>query len=427
MLYLRKQILFNEELLFKSAVIGIAVTIPFWMILNNISVILAVIISLWLISKQKVKYVFRNISLLGYLFIILYFLYAISILYSDDKKYAFAVLSRTILFVLIPIIFASGKNYISEKLKIKILYYFIIACFLSSIICFVNSLYSTYEYASVNPFNKSNGNFFSYLNLTSIIKIHPIYFGVQILMCLSILSYDLVRKQEKIPISLTKKLFLIGYFLILIFLLNSFVLIISLGFLFLYIVYIIYKNCLTNNIKWLLVFACLMSVPLYFSSYFISEKFKGIDLKNDFTTRDYSGNEFTAIKARNAKTYCSIDLIQDNFIFGVGIGDGNSKLFEYYLKNNFKHGYVRKYNSHNQLLTTFIYTGIFGFLILVLIFFILYRQALKYHQFYLTSFLLIISPFFITESVLERHNGIVFFVYFSILLSVKKENNFESI
>ena len=173
------------------------------------------------------------------------------------------------------------------------------------------------------------------------------------------------------------------------------------------------------NKRKIIIWLFILSFTVYFSSNFLSEKIKGVHIINDLTTTNFSGQKFTALKARKAKAYCSIDLIKNNFWTGVGIGDGPSELLKYYKKNGFMHGVERKFNSHNQFLTTFIYLGIFGFLLLVFIISFLFYKYIKNGNIYLLSFLIITFCFFMTESVLEREKGIVFFAYFSLLFTCK--------
>jgi len=416
-----KRIVLKNNLL-EKALMGVAVTIPFWLFLNNIAIVITLIVSLFLYSKKR-NFDIKN-NIVGILYCLLYLIMVVSFFYSDDKEYGFKVLNRSIFLILFPIIFWIAKFYIKREVIYKILQAFIMACFAACILCLIAALYHTWEYAAVNPFNSSNGNFFSYFNLTAILKAHPIYFGTYIVFSISILMFDLFLPVSRFSLGKIFKLLLIAFFILFTFLLNSFLLICVLTFIILALLFYFFKDKNTGISKRVVVlFFFLMSIPVYFSSNFIIEKFKGVNIIDDLTTRDYSGDDFTAIKARNAKAYCSIDLIKDNFLFGVGVGDGNKELLKYYLKNNFIHGYKREFNSHNQFLTTFIYTGVFGFLLLLVIIVSLFYKAIKYKNFYLLSFIIICSCFFITESVLERQSGVVFFLFFSGLVSLRNENN----
>lgn len=162
-------------------------------------------------------------------------------------------------------------------------------------------------------------------------------------------------------------------------------------------------------------------MSMIFSSSFVYNKFKGLDLKNDLISRDFSGTQFTAVKARVAKTYCSIDLISDNFWLGVGPGDEKSELLLYFTKNNFNHGVEKSFNSHNQYITEFIYTGVFGFISLLTLFLIVFKRGILKNNNYLIIIGIIYFIFNLTESGLVRNKGICFFVFFSCLLFNLKE------
>jgi len=397
--------------------IAIATTIPFWMLFNNICIIYTTIISLVILFKNEIKPKFNQVS---FLFLFLFLFLGVSLFYSENKEYGFNVLSRTLLFVVFPMIFSFGRELITKKLYNQILNYFILSCIVSSFLCIVAAICHTLEFASVNPFNKSNGNFFSYINLTQILKAHPIYYGTYIVFSLFVLSYDLLKVSPIININSDWKFFFIIYFIVFSLLLNSFIIVIIeivLGLILFYRLFRLKRK--TINKRKIIIWLFILSFTVYFSSNFLSEKIKGVHIINDLTTTNFSGQKFTALKARKAKAYCSIDLIKNNFWTGVGIGDGPSELLKYYKKNGFMHGVERKFNSHNQFLTTFIYLGIFGFLLLVFIISFLFYKYIKIGNIYLLSFLIITFCFFMTESVLEREKGIVFFAYFSLLFTCK--------
>jgi O-antigen ligase len=254
--------------------------------------------------------------------------------------------------------------------------------------------------------------------LTKPFDLHPIYYGSSVALCLIILIFEHLNNSTKIIKNSKIILLLIIFFMITLMLLNSFILIISLIVNLLFILLDYFKKNKISLFKIISIVSLLMIVLFCFSN-FLTHKYNGIKLKEDLLTTNFKGDEFTALKARKAKAYCSIRVIENNILFGVGVGDGMKELLESYKNESFQHGIDKEFNSHNQYLTTALYTGIIGLSVLLLLIFYLYFSAINNKNHLLTLFLNVFILFFLTESVLERQNGIVFFVFLSSVLSIK--------
>src|SRR5690606_22412633 len=85
----------------------------------------------------------------------------ISVFWSDDLSQAFNVISRQLLYFILSLSFLFSASAISPIVFRRILQYFIYGCLFTTITCLVNALFNVYDYGSINPFNKVNGNFFS--------------------------------------------------------------------------------------------------------------------------------------------------------------------------------------------------------------------------------------------------------------------------
>lgn len=412
--------LIEEYNIFEKLLVSIAITIPFWMLFNNIAIICSLLFSIVVILQSRMEYF--KFSITSKLYVGLFLIMSFSIFYSSNLEYAFIVLNRITLFLVIPFVVVVSKPYLKSNFLEFLLMKFVFACLIASLICLLNAIYNTYEFGAFNPFNEENGNFFSYFNLTSILKMHPIYFGSYLLFSVSILA-NILLSDKLSSVRVIWYLILILFFLTVILLLNSFMLVIAALIIFGILFFRAIKISIYKTFKKSFFYIFILIVPFYFASDFIFEKAKGINLIEDISSRDFTGSKFTAVKARVAKAYCSIDLIKDNPLLGVGIGDGNDELLKYYLKNGFKFGYDEKYNSHNQFLTTFINTGIFGFFILLILVIYLFYYSITNSNYYLLFFIILNFCFFMTESVLERQNGIVFFVFFSSLLTLHQKSN----
>ena len=115
----------------------------------------------------------------------------------------------------------------------------------------------------------------------------------------------------------------------------------------------------------------------------------------------------------------AIELIKEHPLTGVGTGDVQDELQKYYLD----HEYVSltylentRYNAHNQYLETAVGLGMPGLLILLAGFFASLVYARRNNKILYFIFVLLFMLSCMTESMLERQNGIVFYAFFNAFL-----------
>jgi O-antigen ligase len=84
--------------------------------------------------------------------------------------------------------------------------------------------------------------------------------------------------------------------------------------------------------------------------------------------------------------------------------------------DEYKFAFERNYNFHNQYLQTFGTIGLFGFLFLGFLFAYPLILSIKNKDYLVISFLFITGASFLTESMLERQAGVAFFSFFYVLL-----------
>ena len=119
------------------------------------------------------------------------------------------------------------------------------------------------------------------------------------------------------------------------------------------------------------------------------------------------------------------DLVIQSPLFGYGIGDYNDKLS---VKNK-EEGYLnlskKRYNAHNQYLS-FLLIG--GALCLLPFLFMIFKNIIagihsKNHI--LTLIIILFSVVMLTENILERENGVIFFSLFLNFFSLKNYYNLD--
>ena len=107
--------------------------------------------------------------------------------------------------------------------------------------------------------------------------------------------------------------------------------------------------------------------------------------------------------------------------FGYGIGDYNDKLKESYKKNN--PSLEVYYNSHNQYISFLLVGGLFLLLLYFIFLYLNVKLAIKKRNINSLIILCFYSIVMLSENILERENGVIFFSFFLCFFSL---NNYSS-
>lgn len=138
------------------------------------------------------------------------------------------------------------------------------------------------------------------------------------------------------------------------------------------------------------------------------------------TKQSYSENQFGGRALRVQKWKYTIDCWKKEPIVGTGAGDYKEILQQTYVDNDFELGYKNHFNSHNQYLQTLMATGVIGLFTLLLLFGSTLVSAFRSKNWVSLTFTVVFVLSCITESMMERQRGIVFFVFFASFLLSRK-------
>ena len=122
----------------------------------------------------------------------------------------------------------------------------------------------------------------------------------------------------------------------------------------------------------------------------------------------------------------AINIIKNNFWFGVGTGDVQDSFNTYYELNNSPLPLHNRLRAHNQFITFFLTFGIVGFIIIFFSFFYPIIKTKVYGKYFLLILLTIALLSFINEDTLETQIGITFFSYFYSLFLFGYKNEFKT-
>jgi len=107
----------------------------------------------------------------------------------------------------------------------------------------------------------------------------------------------------------------------------------------------------------------------------------------------------------------SLNIIKNNFWFGVGTGD-MVNAYDQQLHDMHSDLYGTKLRSHNQYLSIFSALGLFGFLIFMIALFYPVILNKRISNYYFLTFFIIFLLSMLNEDTIESQAGVTFFAFF---------------
>jgi|TARA_B110000259_G_scaffold188113_1_gene245030 O-antigen ligase len=393
--------------LWKYSLLLVAFTIPIGSFVNSVSIIILFLFSFLIRLRSSSQFSLRNFISKINISAIYILLILIGLLYSSNLDVGIKVTLRSLAFLVIPISFALSYN--STFSLEKVLLTFAISIFSLFIFTHINVLLELFrenDNFSLLISHYLRNNFIKH----SLVQIHAPYFGM-----FSVFAFVIVLKSKLLNNYL--KVIMGSYILFCIFLISAVTSIIVLGIIiFVMVIKLFLKKKLMNRI---MIFAIFLSSILSF--YFV----KQIDVTNSSNVviriEKLIKKSGDSDRAENWESIFRLPI--KNLLFGVGTGDELDEIQKVRNHKGWAWAYRHNANMHNQYLEVLLRNGILGLTIFLLVFINLWKRLKKYNDFRYLSFLLLIIISFMTESMLERQWGIVFFVFFlSVFIFAHKDN-----
>lgn len=343
-------------------------------------------------SKKRVSKLSIPILSLGIYFLI----NSIAVLMNFIESKDVLIIHKFLLFGLPPLLY-----YSFVPLKIcfrKIKSFYVCAAVLSSLVCVVyNLLFPLSEELSIDSL--------TYKFLSRPFNVHPIYYSLYLILA-CVFLIDFIFESKK------KQLMYIMFFVflsIMVFFLSS------RSAFFVYFIVIIIKLYSTDSVSKIfflksLAFIILLSV----SSVVLSPNLKDRIYKLDENQLSYSGLNFRSKIWTN-----SLELCKRSIFKGYGYQNSRQVLQNYYKEVNFRRAFIRKLNSHNQYIQSTLDSGFMG--LTSLLFMLISPFLIKHRSLNFKLFILMCIIAFVTESLLRRQIGIVFFVGFYLFFSLEND------
>lgn len=406
------------------------------------------------IFTTKFKKVIQSISSNSFFlaFIIFYILYALSFFWSENQSFAIADLVLKIPILILPLIMLSHEPLSIKEIN-KLLLAFSLSVIVLNCYCFFDALFNYLNTRSINEF--------FYGSLT--VNMHTAYQATFTSFSIFILVYIYLNKEYSHNWIF---LFLIVLQFLFLFLLSSRMQMLCLSVVT--PIFLIFHYYLKQKIY--LGFS--YTILAFVMSYFLVSTPSVLNNRYKQTVSHISsiGNDSQNSDPRKFIWKKAIDIIKYNWLFGVGVGDAKDVLVSSYSKefskpitdhkvdsiinilkansknlntqvkkltsdhtklkkeseniliqqiNKYKYFAKKQYNFHNQYLQTFATVGFFGLIILIYLLSHLFIVSIIKQDYIVAAFLFLIALSFLTESMLERQAGVVFFTFFYLLLVMR--------
>ncbi|SRR5260221_1976814 len=393
----------------------IAITLPLPSFpLNSICIIAIIIIWIVNVSMERKLMIDRQNVLLVSAPLALFVAYLIGVGYSSNIPDAWSSIQKKLPICFLPLVVASFPAIGSKRLN-AILVSFVISCVCVSAACVIYTFQLNkelgIEFASYNNWQFSDDN------LIRKFGFHHVYFAMYLCLCLVVIGH-LVNSSANKYVKLGW-IFISIYIVLFMMALSS-----RMGII---VLVVIATLAILVYLRGSIVLKLLVITGLFVATIvvgyqfpFIREKFTGLfDINlNQYNAKYRASSRWTLLNN-------SWSIIRDNWVFGVGTGDFDDLLLKEHMKSNYEEGIFHEYNAHNQYLDAAGCVGIMGFIAMLASMLIPFYLSLKKRDFLSLSFTLIVFLSFLTETMLARQKGIVFFALFYSLLNMygfHKEN-----
>ncbi len=376
-------------------------TLPLSIRLNSLAIVLGIVVFIIFAIK---KYQRKSNDLLIHLTIpVLLFLIFTFGVYNELTNFdVVKELEQKLPLIAIPVLFVLGSIN-SSKFKQASLAGLIISLLLAGILMLTESCL---EYLETH-----NYSVFTYHQLTEPFSIGAIFFSfflVVILLQITEVSWLLNLKKLRFVI--------IAFFVLLLFLSTSkLMMVLGLPILIFRYWTQIKVSLLKNKklIPILVLGLSLMTIPTILRIKQISDP----NLSIVFADKYYYDSPLNGLNLRIIQARLGLEILSENesWLTGVGISKSqyllNNKYLEYGIYTGYSGtpdtGYLN-YNFHNQFVEILVRSGIIGLLLLLFMFLMIIKIPLN-RRFVSNWIIFLIFMFFLTESVLERQQGIVYF------------------
>lgn len=387
----------------------VAFTMPFGLLANSnpIAIILLTAFTFFKILKNQTYVSFKKSQVQWLPLIFFVYIAAVTLICTEDLPKGLKDIEKTLSFLIFPILLVILQKHLKKQFTDKIFAYFVFGNLTTLFFCFLFAVYDYYVFSNTDPLFK--GSFY----FTERLDIHPTYFSMYIALCIAFIR-TFINQNKSVLKSNKKRMLNALVFLFFISILHlrsrsGLLAVILIEAVFLAAVLSRKLNRTNRKYFWLL-FGVFISSILYIGS---TNEF--YDYSNKFFKRDSNA----AIEDRLKNWEASVKGISEAPMFGNGLVNSSIVRDKFFYVNGYDTGIDNSYNSHNQFIETTLVSGFVGLGILLMMLFSLFNRFVKKGYLPVICFFIILLTIMMTESILVRQQGIVFFSFFYVLFNAK--------
>jgi len=337
------------------------------------------------------------------MFSALYFLNIIALLYTDNMPSGLFQLEVQLSLFLVPVVVLSS-NVINRFTIPEILKTFVAGNLVALVICLMQATISFYKHGDPAAFYYAEFSYF----------MHPSYFAMYANLALSIMIVYIFHSKDKVR---WRYYLAMAALIILIFQLSSRAgLIILVGNVIYGALILIFPT-----LKWRRQFATYIAAALLTSGVlYVSYNYFKVSRISSVSTE--VTNENSSAGARLAMWKSSIDLVKQQPIFGFSPGDAKDVMQAKFREDKLVYAVAKNLNVHNEYFQALIGLGLIGLLALLLPMVVPIYYSLRGTNYLFVLFIANIGLNFMTESMLEKQAGTIFYaITWSILYFTWKD------
>ncbi|MBD0256758.1 MAG: O-antigen ligase family protein [Cytophagales bacterium] len=397
--------------------VAITVTLPFTMLFNSFLIIL--LAAHWLLEgrfREKLQRLRQQPLALAWM--AFYVLHLFGMLYTNDLGRGKGDLEAKMATFVLPLLLASVPPLARQQVR-RLTYLFVGSCTLGI-------LYALGR-AALAYLDDGNTDHFFYHQLSGFMGIHGIYLAIYVSFCLFVPADFLIRHRGEGPSRLKWVAGLLMLLFTAVIILLSSKMMILLAVVYLNVFLVLYATKGRRRY----VFGAVVGVNVLFGAAllslpFVRERFHNALHSDYFDYKRQGDYEFyyTGVSLRVAIWRVCIDIVREQraWLWGVGTGDGQPLLDEKYHAYGFytgdaagiDHG-ILGYNAHNQYMQFLLSVGLLGLGGFLALLVLPVRVAVRSGHHLLVMLLVLLAVSSLTESVLCRQKGVVFFMLFYCL------------
>ncbi len=330
----------------------------------------------------------------------------LSLLYSEDLHHGLKYLERSVLLVVLPILFFLNRKEFDRKLQVNLLRFLALVMTLFSWYAII-SILATGKLMLVLPY--SNSYYFIREFVSAKTQLHPTYFSI----LLAIPAFGIQQELREAKLGLWPRL-------ILLFMLAS----LGLGILMASSKMIMAASLVGSAVIWtqgrdwrvIVKWTPVVILTLAALTYFIDPLHdRATDLIKALSEKGIDQNNPDSM--RKAIYYSTYHAISEAPWFGVGIGDVPATLSANYERFGFSDALEKGYNTHNYYLHMWLAAGIIPFLIFIGVQAIQVLIGIVSRNSAHLAISLLFSLSLLTENLLSRQVGIFSYAFFGAFMA----------